>query len=174
MTTTDIRLLIISGSMGSGKTTVLAEASAILLTSGIAHAAIDVDAVAMGHIPTADTSLVYRNVAALWSNYLAAGVTRILLAEPIDTRDKGERFRDAIGATEVVVCRLRADLDTMQYRVRAREPGMNQQTLVNNVADLEESLDRESVEGFSVANDGGRTVAQVAREMLSRAGWLSE
>lgn len=38
-----VKVLVISGSMGSGKTTVLGEASDILTASNIAHVALDLD-----------------------------------------------------------------------------------------------------------------------------------
>ena len=47
----EIKVLVISGSMGSGKTTVLAEASDLLAAADIPHAAIDLDALALAHLP---------------------------------------------------------------------------------------------------------------------------
>ena len=46
-------LLIITGTMGAGKTSVLGEASDILALRGIAHAAIDLDALGLAHLPSA-------------------------------------------------------------------------------------------------------------------------
>ena len=66
---------------------------------------------------------------------------------------------------------IRARLETMQQRIRLREPGMLQEQFVARVAELEASLDAAGVEDFSVENDG-RSVTAVAREILARAGWL--
>jgi hypothetical protein len=49
-------LLIISGTMGAGKTSVLGEASDILALQGIPHAAIDWDALGVAHLPPAADS----------------------------------------------------------------------------------------------------------------------
>jgi hypothetical protein len=46
-------LLIITGAMGAGKTSVLGEASDLLTRRHIAHAAIDVDALGLAYLPTA-------------------------------------------------------------------------------------------------------------------------
>lgn len=46
---TTVPLLIISGSMGAGKTTVLSEASDLLAQAGIPHAAIDLDWLSVMH-----------------------------------------------------------------------------------------------------------------------------
>jgi hypothetical protein len=44
-------LLIITGSMGSGKSTVLGAATDLLTLQGIAHAAIDLDTLGIFHLP---------------------------------------------------------------------------------------------------------------------------
>ena len=61
----------------------------------------------------------------------------------------------------------------MQQRIRLREPGMLQEQFVARIGELEASLDAGRVEDFSVQNDG-RSVTEVAREILVRAGWLSK
>src|SRR5262249_32085062 len=43
------RLLVITGSMGAGKTTVMAEAGDLLSARGVVHAAIDLDGLAIAH-----------------------------------------------------------------------------------------------------------------------------
>ena len=88
-----------------------------------------------------------RKLAAVWSNYAGAGITRLLIAEAIDSADKLERIRRAVPGAEIVVCRLRASLGTMQERVRVREPGMRQEEFIRRVVDLERAID---IEDFSV------------------------
>jgi cytidylate kinase len=167
-----VKVLVISGSMGAGKTTVLGEASDILNVSGIPHAAIDLDALGLAHLPAAvSDDLMIRNLAAVWNNYAPAGITRLLLSEALDDIIKRERLRQAVPGADIIVCRLRAKLETMQQRIRLREPGMLQEQFVARVAELEASLDAGHVEDFSVENDG-RSITEVAREVLVRAGWL--
>jgi hypothetical protein len=48
---------------------------------------------------------------------------------------------------------------------------MHQARFVARVAELESALDRAAVDDFSVRNEG-RSVTEVAREMLTAAGWL--
>ncbi len=165
-------MLVLSGSMGSGKTTVMAEASDLLIEEGIPHAALDTDGLGVVHLANAATGdLAFRNLAAVWANYAAAGVRRLLLAEALESAARRERLREAVPGAEIVVCRLRAPLQTMQQRVRLREPGMLQETFAARVAALEKVLDSVQVEDFLVDN-GDRNVTEVAREVLVRAGWL--
>jgi ABC-type uncharacterized transport system YnjBCD ATPase subunit len=59
-------LLIITGTMGAGKSSVLAEASDILTLRHIVHAAIDLDALGLAHLPTStgNNGVMYRNYRA--------------------------------------------------------------------------------------------------------------
>lgn len=167
-----VRVIVITGSMGAGKTTVMAEASDILTAADIAHAAIDMDALGVAHVPAAASfDLAYRNLASVWANYAAAGVTRLLLAEAVESRDELDRIARAIPESEVVVCRLTAPRQTMEQRVRVREPGRLQASFVARVADLDACLDAAHLEDFRLDNDD-TPVTDTARALLERAGWL--
>ncbi|HMC78774.1 MAG TPA: hypothetical protein VKH34_16615 [Vicinamibacterales bacterium] len=169
-----IQVLVISGSMGSGKTTVMAEASDLLAAHGTIHAAVDLDALGVGHVPEgAWPDLAYKNLAAVWKNFSLAGATNLLLAEAVESRDELDRIAAAIPDCDIIVCRLTAPLGTMQRRVAGREPGMLQATFVARVAELESILDDADLEDFAVGNDG-RSVTDVAREVLVGAGWLPQ
>jgi hypothetical protein len=80
--------------------------------------------------------------------------------------------RDAISATNTVVCRLIASIDAMQQRVHLRESGVSRREYVDRVAKLNDILDRARLEDFTVINEN-RSVTDVAMEMLVKAGWIS-
>jgi N-acetyltransferase len=121
-------LLIITGTMGAGKTTVLAEASDILALRNIAHAAIDLDALGLAHLPSAanNDGVMYRNLESVCKNYASFGVRRILLARAMENRAELQLCRGVISATKTVVCRLTASIESMQQRVKMRESGVAQ------------------------------------------------
>ena len=73
--------------------------------------------------------------------------------------------------SKVVVFRLTAPLDTMQDRLRIREPGMLQAQFLARAEELEQLLDEARVEDFTVVNDQ-RSVTDVARQLLHQAGWI--
>jgi hypothetical protein len=169
-----MQVLVVTGSMGSGKTTMIGELSDLLASRGIAHAAIDIDAFGNAHDPLGAIDLAavaYRNVAAAVGNYAARGVTTFVLAGAIETAVELTQLQDAVGTTDMVVCRLGAPLAVMQDRVRRREPGMWQQKYVDRVGVLEAALDQAAIEDFAVVNDGARPITEVAEEILQRAGW---
>jgi hypothetical protein len=166
----NVSVLVISGSMGSGKTTVLGEASDVLEQEGIAHAVIDLDAFATVGLPNA-SELVYRNLAAVYENICRAGVRYMLVAEAIETADERARLQAAMPGALLVVCRLTADVATMERRLRVREPGLKQDRFVARAAELDKVLAAARLEAFTVENND-RSVTVVAREVLVRAGWL--
>lgn len=163
-------VLIISGSMGAGKTTVMSEASDLLCAAGIDHAAIDLDALMIGHLPPHAAALTGLNLAAIWHNYRAFGIRRLLLAGAIESRARLDEIRSSIPGARIVICRLRATVHTMEDRVRWREPGTLQSELIERVSVLDAELDASALHDFVVENDQ-RPVTDVAREMLTMAGW---
>jgi hypothetical protein len=167
-------LLIITGAMGSGKTAVLGEASDVLARRGIVHAAIDMDALGVAHLPAAAPSdrVMYDNLRSICSNYAVLGVQQFLVARAIEDQDQRKLVSDIILASHTVVCRLIASLETMQRRVANRDSGIAQNEYVARVAKLDAILDRARLEDFSVTNEN-RPLTEVALEVLVKAGWIS-
>jgi hypothetical protein len=167
-------LLIITGTMGAGKTAVLAEASDILALRHIAHAAIDLDALGLVHLPSAASSdgVMYRNLQSACKNYASLGVRRFLLARAMENRAELELCHGVVSAKNMVVCRLTASIEAMQHRVKMRESGVSQRGYVARVAKLNVILDRARLEDFTVTNEN-RPLTEVAHEMLVKAGWVS-
>jgi predicted kinase len=166
------RIIVISGSMGSGKTTVLGEASDLLSACHIAHATVDLDAIGTALLPDdVARDLIYRNLEALYVNFSNAGITRILLAEAVESRAELERIRRAMPGAEFTVARLTAAVETMQRRLRNREPGMLQEQFLARARELDRLLENAALEDLTIANDE-HSVTDVARELLQRADWI--
>jgi len=167
-------LLIITGTMGSGKTSVLGEASDILAQRQIPHAAIDVDALGLAHLPSGacNDAVMHGNLQSVCKNYAAIGVRRFLLARAMEDGAQLERCRDIVPTANIVVCRLTASIATMKRRVKMRETGVSQREYIARVARLNVILDRARLEDFSVTNEN-RPLTDVALEMLIKAGWIS-
>ncbi len=168
-------LLIITGTMGAGKTTVLAEASDILALRQITHAAVDLDALGLAHLPSSgnNTRVMYRNLQSICKNYASYGVNRILIARAMEDRAELELCRGIIAAAHTVVCRLTASVETMQQRVKMRELGISQREYVARVAKLNIILDRAELEDFAI-NSENRSPSDIAHEALVNAGWISD
>lgn len=172
--TTTKSLLVITGAMGAGKTSLLGEASDILTLHSIAHAAIDVDPLGLAYLPTAsgNDEVMYGNLRSVCDNYASLGVTRFLLARALESRGELDLYRGIVLATNTVVCRLTASIETMERRVKERESGVSQREYIARVAKLNVILDRARLEDFSISSEN-RSITEVAHEMLVRAGWIS-
>ncbi len=168
-----VPVLIISGSMGSGKTTVLSEVSDLLVEADVAHAAIDLDWLTSMHPSRGQHGerLMFANLAVVWPIYAAAGAERLVVARVVGDRSELHQYREAVPGAEPVVCLLEASLETIQERLRGREPGMLQAKSVARSEALADILRRARAEDFTVENGAGRPITDVAREVLSRAGW---
>ena len=90
----------------------------------------------------------------------------------MEDRPELELCRGVISATNTVVCRLTASIETMQQRVQTREAGVSQRKYVARVTKLNVILDRARLEDFTVTNEN-RSLTEVAHEMLVKAGWIS-
>jgi hypothetical protein len=156
--------------MGAGKTTVLAEASDILASLKIPHAAIDLDALGLAYLPvgSASDAVMYRNLQSVCENYALLGIQRILLARAIESRAELDLCRSSVSAATTLVCRLNASLETMQHRVTTRETGPLQKQFVARVSALNSILDRVHLEDFTVTNEN-RSGHEIAREVLVKA-----
>ena len=167
-------LLIITGTMGAGKTTVLGEASDILGLRHIVHAAIDLDALGLAYLPSVarNNGVMYQNLQSVCEAYASQGVKRILVARAMEDRAELELCRSVVSATNAAVCRLSASVETMQQRVKKREVGISQREYVARVATLDEILDRSRLEHFTISSED-RSPTDVAHEMLVKAGWIA-
>jgi len=99
-------------------------------------------------------------------------VKRLLLARAVEDRAELELCRGVVSATNTVVCRLTASIETMQQRVRMRELGISQEEYVARVAKLNAILDQARLQDFTVSSEN-RSLTDVAHEILVKAGWIS-
>lgn len=168
-------VLILSGSLGSGKTAVAGAVHDVLSTQHVPHACLDLDVLAYSWPPVEpyNEGLVIDGLGKLWPIYKAAGAERLVLARVIETRDGLRRYADAIGNAEVVVCRLVASEETRKARLRSREDGPTLEHHLARTVELEEILEHAAVEDFVVVNEG-QPVESVAKAILARAGWVAD
>jgi dephospho-CoA kinase len=169
-----VDVLFLTGQPGAGKTAVAKELSELLWQRRAPHAVIDIDELCRGLLPTRTTdfnrALAAANLQAVWANYHAAGVRRLILARIVEALDDIERFSVAIPNARVTVCLLQAPEATIRQRITEREAGSARAFLLRLTARNAEQMAALELPGFRVENDG-RTLNAVAREILERAGW---
>lgn len=169
-------VLVLTGPVGAGKTSVLGEISYILNERGVPHAAIEMDALSdYCPRPTYDpygTDVALRNLGAIWPNFRAAGADRLVLNHHVRTEYDLERLLEVIPGTEVTVVRLRAPLEVLQNRVRQRELGSGLAWHVARAAEAAVLFDESPIPAI-VMETADKTVDVLAREILLASGWPS-
>lgn len=168
-------LLLIGGRSGVGKSSTGYELVHQLTQARIRHALIEGDTLDEAWPPPWEHHLAERNLAAMWANYTALGYSRLIYTNTASVRsDVIGTLVEAMGDDPIVVAvLLTADDATARSRLGGREIGsaLDLQVARSNAAAVElESLAPAWV--HRVCTDG-RSVVEVAREVLGLTGWLS-
>lgn len=148
-----------------------------LEAAGVAHAMIDADELDRVFPAPADdpdkAGLTRRNLAAVWANLRAAGAPRLILTMVASSiEDELPQVREAIPGAALTVVRLRASERDLLQRVRRREVGSGYDYQAPRTIRQARLMQRESAGDLLVVDTSGRTVGEVAQEILDRAGWV--
>lgn len=167
-------VLIITGPVGVGKTTVAAALSELLSQDRLAHALIDLDWLRWCYPSPADDpfqlALGLQNLAAICSHYRAAGAARLILVDIVETRATLASYQVAIPGAETRLVRLHADLPTLHGRLAGRESGASLAWHQQRAAELTTLMEQVQLEDLLVDTMGKSTLS-IAQEIIARCGW---
>jgi adenylylsulfate kinase len=173
-TSDSIPVLVITGPVGVGKTTVASGVSELLEAAEVPHAMVDIDALRWSYPSPPDdrfrAGLAMKNLAAVWPNFREAGARCLILADVVESRAELDQYRQAVPGADILVVRLRAAPDTLIERVKLRELGAGRDWHLARAVELQAQMDHDQVEDILVETDG-RPVADIAQETLKRSGW---
>lgn len=169
--------LLITGPGGVGKTTVAFEMSRQLEAAVIGHALLDLDELDRIYpAPQGDphkTHLTGRNLAAVWANLRDAGAPRLILTMVATSPDyELPHIQQAVPEASIIMVRLHASEEILLERVRRREIGSGREHQLRRTVEQMHLMARESPDRSLLVDTSGRSVADVALEILQRAGWL--
>lgn len=107
--------LLVTGTVGAGKTTVADEVAVLLGEQRIPYALIDLDWLCQLYpAPPEDRfreELMFRNLSAIWPNYRNEGVDYLVLANVIEETAHLERYEAAVPEADITVVRVTARPD---------------------------------------------------------------
>lgn len=170
-----VPVLLVTGTAGSGKTAVAKEIGELLRLAAVPHAVIDLDELGRVRPAVPDGSfnhdLIAANLAAVWPNYRAIGVERVVLARILESRDELDDYRRAIPGADITVCRLVADPTVTERRLHEREPGHVRQFLLRVSRDLDAKMADLAIEDFTIENGSDRSIGDLATAILTECGW---
>jgi hypothetical protein len=168
-------VIVVTGPVGVGKTTVGMSISERLGERSVAHALVDLDWLRWRHpAPEYDpfhVALGMKNLAAVCANYRAEGIERLILVDVVETREQKEDYEAALPGSRVLIARLAAPLDTILGRLAGRETGDSLEWYRRRAPELMGIMERNRVEDLLVDTDG-KTPAETADELLQEIGWI--
>jgi hypothetical protein len=170
----DFRVLLLTGTVGVGKTSVLLEIGESLAQDGAPYALVDLDWLAWLR-PSRGSGLTVqdvltRNLAHAARTFHRAGVERLVLARALRTADEVDAIRGALGPCELTVVRLTAEPGVIAARLGARDAGARLAEHLAEARSFAAAAEASGIGDVVLATDD-RSIASVAREALVRSGW---
>ena len=172
-TETPTDVIFIGGRSGVGKSSVAAEASRILAGADLRHAVIEGDNLDQAYPPPwrDGIDLAEQNLAAMWMNYRAIGYSRLIFTNTVSVLQVSALSAVLGAGTRSSAVLLTATDATAAHRLAQREIGTAFDEHVERSARAARTLDTAEDTVARIATDG-RTVADIAREVLVTSGWL--
>lgn len=170
-----IWVLIITGPVGIGKSSAAKALSEILEWDyALPHAVADLDYLRSAFPPPKDdpfnTSIGFKNLAAVWLNYREAGARYLIIPSVMEHTGDLDRVREVVPGAKLMVVRLTASLSVNHDRIRGRESSADSlQWHLTRSTQLAAELETSSLEDFTVDTEQ-KTAKDVAREILRRWG----
>jgi len=171
-----VPVLLISGPVGVGKTSVGFALSDLLCEQGVSHTFIDLDQLSYTYPrPQGDrfgSQLGMQNLRDVWRNAIAAGSQNLIIASVIETWADVEDIRRVVPGADVMVCQLRASKETLEARVRKREIGKGLDWHLRRAVELSEILmGKEVPMDFEVWTDE-MGVGAIAQKISTKIIWI--
>jgi adenylylsulfate kinase len=160
--------------MGSGKTAVAIALGDLLQQREQPYALVDLDW--LGWVDPAPFSLLTQravlaeNLRLIWPTFREAGVERLVLARYVEDREQLDEFRAALPGVELAIVRLVAPAPLIELRLRARDTGAQLEEHLAETAEFAARAEANALED-AVVDNGDRSLAEVAAEVLNVVGW---
>src|SRR5438309_2977231 len=121
-----MQAVLLTGTVGSGKTAVATEMGVLLEASGVPSVVVDLDWLGWVHLPEGSLTpdeLIARNLAAIWPNLSATGARHAVLTRGVLAAERLDALRRAVPDADLTVVRLTAPPDTLEDRLSRRDAG---------------------------------------------------
>jgi dephospho-CoA kinase len=171
--TEDTAAVLLTGTVGAGKTALAVEMAAALESDGHTVAVIDLDW--LGWIGGPDvnsediTTLIQENLAALWGNIRKKGPTHLILCRFVASQEEIAGIRSALDGASLSVVRVTASPNTIEERLRRRDSGAELTEHLGQVEKMTQALDESRVAELVVETDGD--LPDSAERALSQLEW---
>ncbi|MGH6804914.1 MAG: hypothetical protein ACREC3_16370, partial [Methyloceanibacter sp.] len=168
-------IVLLTGTLGSGKTTVAIEVARVAEGRGVPCAAIDLDWLCWVHprVPITDSqrdNLILQNLLSLWFNFHGVGVEYLVLARALLDDTLLAALERVFPQTRVTVLRIDASPQTIERRLTRRDTGEILEEHLRQSAAITIAVEKAALEDAIVLNDCER-VSDVAQQVLDVLAW---
>ncbi len=166
-------ILFITGTVGSGKTTVATEVGDQLANKGLPCAVIDLDW--LGWVHVGDDfhdydGLIIQNLISIWDNYRAVGVEYLILARMLFHAAPINTLKNAYPETPLALVRLHASKAALEERLASRDIGGTLREHLDEIDVMTEALDRLPLEYTTIVNEGS-SIEETSRQIINILKW---
>lgn len=170
-----VEVLFIGGRSGVGKSTAALEVCAQLEAAGIAHVQLEGDFLGQVFPPPAGdpdrSRIVLDNLAAVWRNFAALGYRRLVYTNTVSVLYADELAQALHAPVRIVRVLLTASDEVANGRLAARELGSGLDVHLVRSARAAARLDRDApADVVRIATDG-RSVVDIAADVVTATGW---
>jgi energy-coupling factor transporter ATP-binding protein EcfA2 len=116
-----VRVVVITGPPGAGKTTVLTALMGLLEADDVRFAAVEVEALALAH-PWPDDDAAFDHLSYVAESFRRRGYPSLLVSATIENHGYLRRLLDALPSDDVALVGLHAPTALLRERITRREP----------------------------------------------------
>jgi adenylylsulfate kinase-like enzyme len=166
---TEYSILIITGTVGAGKTSAAEALFDLLSANETPTAVIDFDRLTAAYPAPVDDRFNFRlgirNLNSIISNYTSIGIKLFIIPTIVESRDDIEIFRGIIKGANVFVVRLIADITTIHKRIERREIGNLLNWHKKRACELTELFESKHLED-QIVDTENKSITTIAEEIL--------
>lgn len=165
-------VLLLGGRSGVGKTSVAHAVHALLAERDVRHAVVEGDYLDLAHPAPHEHALAERNLSSVWANYKSLGYRRLVYTNTVSVLHATALAAAMWDGPLVTSVLLTASDATARERLEGREIGDELRAHIARSDAAARRLDAGAgPEVYRVATDG-RTVVEIAEDVLAATGWL--
>lgn len=163
------KAIVITGPVGSGKSTIMATLTDLLEEREIPNAGIDMDHLRWFY-PKAPGDpfggeIGRKNLAFVAANYRSLGISTLILADVVEHENSKQELQAALPDYPIEVVRLKVPMHLIEERLKVRESPEHLQWYLNRAPELERIMEDAAV-GDVVIEVGKRSPREVGEKIL--------
>jgi adenylylsulfate kinase-like enzyme len=168
VTTDSLLVIVITGPVGSGKSTTAWALHDMLSDRRIPSALVDIDYLrcAWPQVTPWNAELGYDNFAAIAVNHQKIGVRCFVVADVVETQEQRHDYERSVPGSRVVIVRLNVVLENVMARLQLRETPDSIDWYLARAAELQALMESREI-GDLVVDIDDHTPKDVAHEIFT-------